>query len=127
MRALALVVMLAAQSSAAVIFDNVQGNSTSLGISSSGLSEPIGAGTQLHIWITTTINEISGRLNLLPHDSQISFFIGDTTGAVLFTTAMSLAPRDIRAATWKTSPEFSFTLQAGNDYVIGDGNVIGAK
>jgi hypothetical protein len=74
-----------------------------------------GTGQGVSVGTTTTINSMGFDLDL-PNGGDLKFFIYDETNTnLLFLNTLSnVAP--IQNPTWVYSPEFNFTLQAGQTY-----------
>jgi hypothetical protein len=83
-------------------------------------SRDTGALAQVSVSRDTVVNNIS-VLNRMPTSGHLKFFIfsAATRGLLLETPAVLWDAEPGAVPSWKTSPDFSFTLLAGNQYVIG--------
>ncbi len=94
-----------------IIFDLSPTNGVTSRSAGSGVGQGVTADT------TTTINDMEFFLDT-PNGGNFKFFIYDSTNTnLLFLQSESVAP--IQNMTWVASPEFNFTLQAGNTYYFG--------
>ncbi len=85
-----------------------------------------GVGQGVSVTTTTTINDMQFYLNM-PSGGDLKFFIFDSTNTSLLFLQEETGIAASQNPAWISSPEFSYTLQAGSTYyfgVIGDAEAL---
>jgi hypothetical protein len=112
----------AGSAQSALLFDNGTGNFTSF---RSATNPPDGAGSGIAVSTATNLTNIGVDI-AMPNGGDVKFLIFDSTNSTLLlaTSPEAVAPSSTPA--YVTSPNLSFTLNAGSTYyfgVIGDNNI----
>jgi hypothetical protein len=120
--ALALLSTAASGAHAALLFDDGTGNFTSFRTAS---NPPSGAGLGIAVSTTTSLTNIGADI-AMPSGGNVEFMIWDATNSTLLLTSASEAMGSSSTPAYVTSPNFNFTLNAGQTYyfgVIGDNDI----